>query len=86
MTQHIFRTAICLIFMHGIPYTDGWSSESMRRPGKLQEPIGSPRREQTRRYRRNQIFGVLLVAGVILLAALLRTNPKWIFTPGWWRP
>jgi hypothetical protein len=58
----------------------------MRRPGLVQPAIGLRRREQARRYRRNQIFGVLLVAGAILLAALLRTNPAWIFTPGWWRP
>jgi hypothetical protein len=41
---------------------------------------------QQRIYRRNQIFGLLLVATAILLVWLLRTNPKWIFTPGWWRP
>jgi hypothetical protein len=44
------------------------------------------RERQARSFRRNQIFGVLLVAAAILLAALLRTNPQWIFTPGWWRP
>jgi hypothetical protein len=37
-------------------------------------------------FRRNQVFGLVLVALVILLVALLRTNPKWIFPPGWWRP
>lgn len=41
---------------------------------------------QQRMYRRNQIFGVMLVAAAILVVWLLRTNPKWIFTPGWWRP
>lgn len=44
------------------------------------------RQEQTRVYRRNQIFGLVLVASAILLIWLLRTNPKWIFPPGWWRP
>jgi hypothetical protein len=44
------------------------------------------RREQTRVYRRNQVFGLLLAAAAILLMWLLRTNPKWIFPPGWWRP
>ncbi len=44
------------------------------------------RERQLRSFRRNQIFGVLLLAAAILLAALLRTNPQWIFTPGWWRP
>lgn len=43
------------------------------------------RQEQLRVYRRNQLFGVLLAAAAILLSWLLRTNPKWIFPPGWWR-
>jgi len=37
-------------------------------------------------YRRNLVFGLLLVAAAILIAGLLRTNPRWIFPPGWWRP
>jgi hypothetical protein len=41
---------------------------------------------ELRRYRRNQVFGLVLVAMAILIVALLRTNPKWIFAPGWWRP
>lgn len=44
------------------------------------------RREQLRVFRRNQVFGLLLVATAILAFWLLRTNPKWIFPPGWWRP
>lgn len=44
------------------------------------------RAEQTRVYRRNQVFGLLLVAAVILVWALFHTNPKWIFPAGWWRP
>jgi hypothetical protein len=48
-------------------------AEEMRRP------------EQTRAYRRNQVFGVLLVAAAILVWWLFHTNPKWIFPPGWWR-
>jgi hypothetical protein len=44
------------------------------------------RAEQTRAYRRNQVLGLLIVAAVILLWALLHTNPEWIFPPGWWRP
>ena len=57
-----------------------------RRRALVQQADGSARREQTRFFRRNQIFGVLLVAVAILLAALLRTNPRWIFPQGWWRP
>jgi uncharacterized membrane protein len=44
------------------------------------------RREQQRVFRRNQVFGLVLVALAILIFWLLRTNPKWIFPPGWWRP
>jgi hypothetical protein len=43
------------------------------------------RRRQLRVYRRNQVFGLLLVAASILLFRLLHTNPKWIFPTGWWR-
>jgi len=57
-----------------------------RTPALVQRAAESPRREQLRRFRRNQIFGVLLVAAAILLAALLRTNPGWIFPQGWWCP
>jgi len=45
------------------------------------------RREQQRRdYRRNQVFGLLLLAVAILAWWLFHTNPKWIFPTGWWRP
>ena len=44
------------------------------------------RGEQTRVYRRNQAFGLVLLAAAILLWWLFHTNPKWIFPPGWWRP
>jgi hypothetical protein len=43
------------------------------------------RAEQTRRYRRNQIFGLVMLAAAICLWWLFHTNPKWIFPPGWWR-
>lgn len=44
------------------------------------------RAEQARVYRRNEAFGVLLVAAAIVIWWLFHTNPKWIFPPGWWRP
>jgi hypothetical protein len=43
------------------------------------------RTEQLRLYRRNQVWGLLLLASAVLVVWLLRTNPKWIFPPGWWR-
>jgi hypothetical protein len=44
------------------------------------------RREAQRRATiRNQTFGLLIVAAVILTWWLFHTNPKWIFPSGWWR-
>jgi hypothetical protein len=67
-----------------------WSSERMvqsRIKPYYQEVAETARRAaQLRIYRRNQVFGLVLVASAILLVWLLRTNPKWIFPPGWWRP
>ena len=48
--------------------------------------VKARRGEQQRIFRRNQIFGILLVAAAILVWWLFHTNPKWIFPPGWWRP
>jgi hypothetical protein len=44
------------------------------------------RAEQTRIYRRNQILGLVLVAGAILAWWFFHTNSQWIFPQGWWRP
>jgi hypothetical protein len=44
------------------------------------------REEQTRVYRRNQVLGLVLVAGAILIWWVLHTNSTWIFPAGWWRP
>ena len=45
------------------------------------------RREvQRRAFRRNQTFGLLIVAAVILAWWLFHTKPQWIFPAGWWRP
>jgi uncharacterized membrane protein len=43
------------------------------------------REQQRRRFRRNQVFGLLLVAAAILAWWLFHTNPAWIFQRGWWR-
>lgn len=43
------------------------------------------RERQLRAFRRNQVFGLLILAGGICLWWLLHTNPKWIFPTGWWR-
>ena len=41
---------------------------------------------QNRASRRNQVFGLVLLAAAICAWWLFHTNPKWIFPPGWWRP
>jgi hypothetical protein len=52
----------------------------------LEEQAGLARRaEQARVYRRNQVFGLIMVAAAILVWWLFHTNPGWIFPPGWWR-
>jgi len=52
-----------------------------------QQVAEEERREAQRRaFRRNQVFGLLMVAAAILVWWLFHTNPKWIFPTGWWRP
>ena len=84
-----------------LPYTDAWCAsvlgrmnqqesravvESRIKPYFQEVAEKAARVVQLLRYRRNQVFGLVLVAMAILIVALLRTNPKWIFPPGWWRP
>jgi len=53
----------------------------------FQQAAEKERRDRQRRiYRRNQVFGLLLVAVAICIWWLFHTNPRWIFPPGWWRP
>ena len=44
------------------------------------------RSEQKRLYRRNQMFGLMIVAAVVLAWWFFHTNPGWIFPSGWWCP
>jgi hypothetical protein len=60
--------------------------ETRIKPHLQQAAETARRREQTWVYRRNVVFGLLLVAAAILIVSLLRTNPRWIFPSGWWRP
>lgn len=55
------------------------------KPYRQQMAEEARRAEQTRAYRRNQVFGVLMVAVAILVWWLFHTNPRWIFPAGWWR-
>ncbi|MDR3751700.1 MAG: hypothetical protein P4K94_09475 [Terracidiphilus sp.] len=53
----------------------------------FQQVAEKARRDELMRvYRRNQVFGVLLVAAAILVWWLFHIDPKWIFPSGWWRP
>jgi hypothetical protein len=47
--------------------------------------VQARRAEQSRMYRRNQAFGLLILAALILIWWLFQTNPAWIFPTGWWR-
>jgi hypothetical protein len=53
-----------------------------------QEQLAEDQRrvEQRRLFRRNQTFGLLIIAAAILVWWLFHTNPTWIFPQGWWRP
>ncbi|MGD0940633.1 MAG: hypothetical protein ABR905_13090 [Terracidiphilus sp.] len=59
--------------------------ETRIKPHFQQAAEAAQRREQTWVYRRNVVFGLLLVAAAILISWLLRANPQWIFPQGWWR-
>lgn len=79
-------------------YTDAWCAGVYhsgkkaqmveRRIKPYQEQLAEEQRriEQLRAFRRNQTFGLLIVAAAILIWWLFHTNPKWIFPAGWWRP
>jgi hypothetical protein len=59
--------------------------ETRIKPYAQQQAEQERRAEQKRMYRRNQVFGLLLVAATICAWWLFHTNPKWIFPTGWWR-
>jgi hypothetical protein len=44
------------------------------------------RAEQQRFFGRNQIFGLLIAAALVILWTLFHTNRAWIFPTGGWRP
>ena len=55
------------------------------KPHRQQIEESARRVEQRRLFRRNQIFGLLIAALLVILWTLLHTNPAWIFPKGWWR-
>jgi hypothetical protein len=56
------------------------------KPHPEQAPQQARRAHQERLFRRNQVFGLLIIAAAIVVWWLFHTNPAWIFPPGWWRP
>jgi len=56
------------------------------KPYLKQKEEDDARKEQLHVYRRNQAFGVILLAVAICAWWLFHTNPRWVFPPGWWRP
>lgn len=60
--------------------------DSRIKPFKQQAAEQARRAQQHRIFRHNQVFGLLIIAALILIWRLFHTNPVWIFPPGWWRP
>jgi hypothetical protein len=56
------------------------------KPHMEQQEEIARRAEQQRLFRRNQIFGLLIAALLVILWTLFHTNRAWIFPAGWWRP
>jgi fatty acid desaturase len=56
------------------------------KPYREQQAEEARRAEQQRRFRRNQVFGLVLIAAIICAWWFWRANPRWIFPTGWWRP
>ncbi len=61
-------------------------TENRIKPHLEQAAERERRIHQQRLYRRNQVFGLLIIAAAIVVWWLFHTNPGWIFPPGWWRP
>jgi hypothetical protein len=59
--------------------------ETRIKPHKQQVEEEARRAAQRYAFRRNQVFGVLMIVAVVVTWWLFHTNPKWIFPPGWWR-
>src|SRR5271156_2947613 len=69
------------------PCDSGWETmaETRIKPYPEQQAEEARRAEQQRQFRRNQVYGLVLLAAAICAWWLFHTNPKWIFPPGWWR-
>lgn len=59
--------------------------ESRIKPYREQVAAAERRAAQRSAFRRNQAFGLVVIAALICLWWLLHTNRAWIFPVGWWR-
>ena len=55
------------------------------KPHLEQQESLARRAEQRRAFQRNQIFGLLIAAVLVIVWTLFHTNRAWIFPTGWWR-
>jgi hypothetical protein len=55
------------------------------KPFAQQQAEAEGRADQTRVFRRNQVFGLLIAAALIFLWWVFRTKPGWVLPAGWWR-
>ena len=60
--------------------------QSRIKPHDQQMAEHARRIEQTRIFKRNQVFGLLIVAALIFLWWVIHTKPGWVLPAGWWRP
>jgi len=54
------------------------------KPYAQQQSEAARRADQQRVFRRNQAFGLLLVAAAIFVWWLIHTRPGWVLPAGWW--
>jgi len=55
------------------------------KPHQQQAEENVRRAEQRRQFRRNQIFGLLIAAVLVIVWTLYHSNRGWIFPKGRWR-
>lgn len=60
--------------------------ETRIKPHSQQAAEFDRRRRQRYAFRRNQAFGLVLLAAIIIAWWLFHTDSAWIFPSGWWRP
>jgi len=80
-TSILYTEAGCAI----LRTKDSLMVETRIKPYAEQEAEREKHEAQRRAFRRNQVFGLVILAAAICAWWLFHTNPKWIAPPGWWR-